>query len=50
MPERNFETTAAVHDLLDVVGSLDASFLRGDRAVADDQQVLEGYKWMFSIL
>jgi hypothetical protein len=50
MPERTFETSEAVRELLDVFGSLDTSFLQGDRAVADEQQVLEGYKWMFSIL
>src|SRR5260370_41309037 len=50
MPERSFETSEAVHELLHLVGSLDTSFVHGDRAVADDQQVLEGYKWMFSIL
>jgi hypothetical protein len=50
MPDRSFETTSAVHDLLDAVGDLDARFLTGDRALEDPQQVLEGYKWMFSIL
>ena len=47
---RTFETTGVVHELLDVLGSLDRPFLTGDRALGDDQQVLEGYKWIFSIL
>jgi len=47
---RTYETTGAVHELLDLLGGLDSRFLAGDRAVGDDQQVLEGYKWIFSIL
>jgi hypothetical protein len=50
MPDRSFDTTSAVHDLLDALGTLDDRFLTGDRALEDPQQVLEGYKWMFSIL
>jgi hypothetical protein len=50
MPERSFETTGVVQELLELFGSLDSRFLVGDRRVGDDQQVLEGYKWMFSIL
>ncbi len=50
MSERTYETTAAVHELLDVLSGLDDRFLSGERALADDQQVLEGYKWIFSIL
>jgi hypothetical protein len=50
MTERSYETTAVVHELLDALGELDGQFLSGDRAVGDDQQVLEGYKWIFSIL
>src|SRR5260370_34438058 len=50
MTERSFETTGVVQELLELFGSLDARFLTGDRAVTEDQQVLEGYKWMFSIL
>jgi hypothetical protein len=48
--ERTYETTDAVHELIDVLAGLDQSFVTGDRAVGDDQQVLEGYKWIFSIL
>ena len=47
---RTYETTGAVHELLELLGGLDSSFLTGDRALGDDQQVLEGYKWIFSIL
>ena len=48
--DRTYETTGAVDDLLELLGRLDTSFLTGDKAVGDDQQVLEGYKWIFSIL
>ena len=47
---RTYETTGVVHELLEVLGGLDSSFLAGDKALGDDQQVLEGYKWIFSIL
>src|SRR5712692_6306323 len=50
MADRNFETSEAVQELLELVASLDTKFVEGDRAVLDDQQVLEGYKWMFSIM
>ena len=44
------QTSAAFHDLLDVVRSLETRFLEGPNAPADEQSVLEGYKWAFSIL
>jgi hypothetical protein len=47
---REFETSAAVHELLDVLRGLEARFTEGDQALTDDQSVLEGYRWMFSIL
>jgi len=50
MTERRFETTKAVHELLELLRGLDSSFITGERAVQDDQSVLEGYKWIFSIL
>src|SRR5712691_7038164 len=50
MGHRKFETSDAVQELVELLGSLDGNFVEGDRAVSDDQQVLEGYKWMFSIL
>jgi hypothetical protein len=50
MAERKYETGAVVRELIDALGSLEERFLDGPNAPADDQQVLEGYKWMFSIL
>lgn len=48
-PDR-YETDAAFHDLVELLGSLDAVFREGDRALTDDQSVLEGYRWLFSVL
>jgi hypothetical protein len=45
-----YETRAVVHELIDALEELDAKFFEGDNALDDDQQVLEGYKWIFSIL
>ncbi len=45
-----FETTGAVHELLEVLSNLEVRFMEGERALNDEQSVLEGYKWMFSIL
>jgi len=50
MSERTFETTAAFHELMELLRGLDTRFLSGDRAVQDDQSVLEGYRWIFSVL
>jgi hypothetical protein len=50
MAEKQYETTAVVHELLETLGALDQKFLEGPSALGDDQQVLEGYKWIFSIL
>ena len=50
MADRTYETTAVVHELVDALRSLDQRFLDGSNALGDDQQVLEGYKWIFSIL
>jgi hypothetical protein len=50
MSGRSFETTKAFNELLQLLGGLDSRFLVGDRAVQDDQSILEGYKWIFSIL
>lgn len=50
MPEpREFATAAAVHEFLDVLRDLEPRFREGERALTDDQAVLEGYQWMFSI-
>lgn len=50
MGDRQFETGSAVHELLGVIGGLEDHFLHGERALPDDIDVLEAYKWMFSIL
>jgi hypothetical protein len=43
-------TSAAVRELLAVVGGLEARLREGDRALTDETALLEGYRWMFSIL
>lgn len=43
-------TAAAVHELIEELAGLDQRFLAGDRAQHDLPTVLEGYRWMFSIL
>jgi hypothetical protein len=43
-------TAAVVHELIDELAGLDRSFLSGERAQHDLPTVLEGYRWMFSIL
>ncbi len=43
-------TSAAVHDLLTLLQSLDEKFQHGDHALPDEQSLLEAYKWIFSIL
>ena len=48
--EITYDTTAAFHDLLDLIGSADATFLSGDRAVPDEVSVVEGYQWLTQIL
>ncbi|MBM3673000.1 MAG: DUF1214 domain-containing protein [Actinobacteria bacterium] len=50
MAETKYETTGVVHELIDALKELDARFFEGPNALGDDQQVLEGYKWIFSIL
>jgi hypothetical protein len=44
------ETTAAFHELLDVLRDGDRVFLEGPRAVADQVSVLEGYRWLTEVL
>jgi hypothetical protein len=46
----DFETARAVHDLIDTLKSLDEKFFDGDAALVDEESVLEGYKWIFTIL
>ena len=50
MAERQFESGAAFHALLDLIRGADRSFLVGDRAVPDDVNVLEGYRWLIEVL
>src|SRR2546428_3415949 len=50
MGGRPEETSAAFDELLDVVRSLEDRFVEGPNAPSDDQSLLEGYKWAFSIL
>jgi hypothetical protein len=49
MGTRRFETTAAFHELLDLVRETDGTFLDGPRAV-DDVSAVEGYGWLTAIL
>ncbi len=44
------ESTAAWRELLATVGELDRSFLEGDRAVADDRHVADGYRTLAATL
>src|ERR1044071_8835823 len=44
------ETGKVVHELVETLGRLDQRFFEGPNALQDEQQVLEGYRWMFSIL
>lgn len=50
MADTKYETTSVVQELLDTLKELDTKFFEGPNALGDDQQVLEGYKWIFSIL
>src|SRR5258706_12777381 len=45
-----YETTAAFHELLRIIGQADTTFLEGDRAVPDEISVVEGYQWLTQIL
>jgi hypothetical protein len=44
------ETTAAYRELMAFMTSIDERFFEGPNAPPDEQSVLEGYKWIFSIL
>jgi hypothetical protein len=46
---RRFASTAAFHELLDLIRDGDAAFLDGPRAV-DDLSVLEGYRYLTEVL
>ncbi len=49
MSERNFETSAAFHELMELLENAESLFLEGPRAV-DDVSVVEGYRWITEIL
>ena len=44
------ESTAAWRELLDTLGSLDRTFLEGDRAVTDDRHIADGYRMLATTL
>lgn len=44
------ESATAWQELLDTLGALDRSFLEGDRAVADDRHVADGYRMLATTL
>src|SRR5689334_18935834 len=44
------ESTAAWRELIETVGGLDRTFLEGDRAVTDDQQIADGYRMLATTL
>jgi Protein of unknown function (DUF1214) len=44
------ESTAAWRELLETLGSLDRSFLEGDRAVTDDRHIADGYRMLATTL
>ncbi len=50
MTDARFETSAMFHELLDELRALEPKFYEGPNAPQDEQSVLEGYKWIFSIL
>jgi hypothetical protein len=49
MAQRSSTAANAFHELLTTLQHLDEKFLEGPNALADEQQVLEGYKWITSI-
>jgi hypothetical protein len=44
------ESTTAWRELLATIGELDRSFLEGDRAVADDRHIADGYRMLATTL
>src|SRR6476660_3010192 len=49
-PNYGVETAAAVRDLLALMSSFEERFSQGDPALVDEQAVLEGYRWIFTIV
>ena len=50
MGDRAYETTAAFHELIELIRDSDQHFLTGPRAVGDESSVLEGYRWLTEVL
>jgi hypothetical protein len=50
MERTDFETSAAFGELVDEVRGLEAKLFEGPNAPQDEQSILEGYRWIFSIL
>ena len=50
MESSDFETSAVFRELVDEVRGLEKRLYEGPNAPRDEQSVLEGYKWIFSIL
>jgi len=50
MPHRSYETRQAFHELLEVVRGIDSRFFEGPGGPLDEASVLEGYRWIPSIL
>ncbi len=46
----DFKTATQVQALLEVMKGLDENFFEGDNALKDPSAVLEGYRWIFSIV
>ena len=44
------ESTVAWQELLTTLGTLDRSFLEGDRAVTDDRHIADGYRMLATTL
>lgn len=49
MKATDFRTSPVFHELLDELRGLEAKLFEGPNALTDEQSVLEGYKWIFSI-
>lgn len=50
MSDRSTETGRAFHELLDLLREMDTKFLEGPAAVTDEMSIVEGYRWIPSIL
>jgi hypothetical protein len=49
-PTYGVETAAAVRDIIALMASFEERFTNGDPALVDEQSVLEGYRWIFTIV